>query len=552
MAVFGLNKTYTFFSLLIIAAAVIAYYNSFQGQFLWDDTTLVKNNPALRGGPGIKSVFTKTIGDTDAPSYFYRPLQLLSYSFDHRLWGFNPVGYHITNLLLHILTALALFRLVACLFGDRLLAFLTALLFVVHPIHTEAVSYISGRADSLALLFMLLCFICYIRLTGASLYLLTFLTYGLALLSKEGSIVFPALILLYHVVFKRKINGKAFLLIITTLSVYLFLRLAVSKSAAIPLSLLAGAWKRTPGFFVAIAGYLRLLFLPWNLHMEYGNQLFKFSHPQAIAGVGATICLIAYAGRRKNTNPLVSFAVLWFFITLIPVANIYPPLTFYMAEHFLYVPSVGFFLILGKWFTQIYSNRQYKIITAGAAILLIIAYCYLTARQNYYWREPIGFYRQTIKYSPRSARPYFNLANEYNQLGRYQEAVTFYKKAIEIEPQLVNAYNNLGVIYSNLGKYKEAIISFETAFAINPEYPDNINNMGIVYFQTGRIEEAINAFEKLLKKKPGNANAHQYLAALYYKQKKYNLAIKHCDRAAELGSKPTSQFSEDLKKYRQR
>ena len=147
---------------LIVLIGLAVYSNSLKGQFLWDDEGLIQYNPHIKNWGYLSKIFISNLraGAGDSTN-FYRPVQVFTYLIDYSLWKLNVIGYHMTNVLLHILVALSIYWLIQILFGDRILSLLTALFFVVHPIHTEAITYISGRADPLAALFILLCFIFY-------------------------------------------------------------------------------------------------------------------------------------------------------------------------------------------------------------------------------------------------------------------------------------------------------------------------------------------------------------------------------------------------------
>ncbi len=330
--------------ILIIALGIIVYSNCLDGKFVWDDFGLVKDNSLIRSWRNIPEIFTEGMGGDN--SNFYRPLQIISYAADYSLWGLNSVGYHLTNTLLHILAALAVYWLINILFSSQALAFLTAALFVVNPLHTESVSYISTRSDPLSLLFISLTLIFYIKsLPGARpvASALSLASCLLALLSKENSIIIPLLILLYHYTFKIKLKPRLFFSISLIVLAYVILRLTLLKSFV---SISPVLFRRVPGFFAALSEYMRLLLLPVNLHLEYGNRLFAIFHPRAILGLAIFVFLIAAAVRRRNRDQLLFFAIAWFFLALLPVTSIYAINYSFMMEHWLYLPSVGFFLVL--------------------------------------------------------------------------------------------------------------------------------------------------------------------------------------------------------------
>ena len=214
--------------LLIIILGFAVYANSLHGEFIWDDNHLVKNNPHIKSWSHLPKIFTESIGRsaTGVKSNGYRPLQTFSYLINHSISGSNSIrSYHLTNALLHVFVALCIYWLINILFRDRLLSFLTSVFFVVHPIHTEAVAYISGRADSLAVLFMLLSIIFYVKYLRSDRLILNIcvcLSYVFALLSKESSLILPLLLLLCHYIHEKKIELKRFSPILAITFIYIF------------------------------------------------------------------------------------------------------------------------------------------------------------------------------------------------------------------------------------------------------------------------------------------------------------------------------------------
>ena len=164
----------------------------------------------------------------------------------------------------------------------------------------------------------------------------------------------------------------AFIYIVLRLTVLRFLLPHISRSTTL--------FQRIPGFFVAITNYIRLLFLPLNLHMEYGAKLFYLTNPQAIIGILILSSLLIYAFRIRNSK-LTFFSISWFFVALLPLSNLYP-INAYMAEHWLYLPSIGFFLLLSQGLNYLYTNKNLKVFTAILTITLLIFYSSLTIKQN--------------------------------------------------------------------------------------------------------------------------------------------------------------------------
>ncbi|MFH1867421.1 MAG: hypothetical protein ABH843_00495, partial [Candidatus Omnitrophota bacterium] len=389
------TRLHTFISLiLIVVLGFVVYANSLNGEFLWDDDNLVKENVYIRDFSNVRALFTKNIrgGLQEKISMPYRPMQMLTYMLDHSIWKLDVRGYHITNTILHILAALSIYWLINILYDNRFLSLATAMLFVAHPIHTEAVSYISGRADPLAALFIILSLIFYIKHTNREdfkIYILSLLSYILALLSRENAIILPALILLYHYISKTKIRLKYFIPLLSITIAYIALRLTALSYLLPHISSNSTLFERIPGLFVAIVEYIRLLFIPTGLHMEYGNKVFAMTYPKIWLGIVITLILLAYCVKKKRS--IEFFGISWFFITLIPSANIYP-VNAYMAEHWLYIPSIGFFLIISAMINRLYKSKNLKIAALLVIIFITAIYSSLTISQNRYWQKPLRFY----------------------------------------------------------------------------------------------------------------------------------------------------------------
>jgi tetratricopeptide (TPR) repeat protein len=572
---------------LIIVLGLAAYANSLDGEFIWDDGHLVKNNPYVKSFSNIGRIFLKDIGAGVGRSYaFYRPIQIASYAADYFLWSLDVRGYHLTNILLHILVSIAVYRLVYILFGNNTISLLSGIFFVVHPIHTEAVTYISGRADSLAALFILLCFIFYIRylqMQKAGLYILVLLTCILALLSRENSIVLPILLLLYHYTFRKRVKVKSFFPIIGIVLFYGFLRITALKfMLQHTFYHTTTLFDRLPGFFVAIAKYVRLLILPSHLHMEYGEKIFNYNNPNALLGIIITLLLILYAVRNRRRNNIIFFSISWFFITLLPVSNLYP-INAYMAEHWLYMPAIGFFIVLASYADLLFKNRKLRFTAVLLTIAIVFYYAGLTFKQNNYWKEPIAFYKRTLQYAPDSSKSYYNLGTIYGSTGkeeqavdalkkaiaitpndaeahyqlgvthynagRLEDAIASYKKAITIAPHDISVYNNLGVAYRRLGNYEEAIKLLKKLIELDPDNAGAHNNLGNVYFTTGDIEKAIGLYKKTVEMDPSFAIAYFNLSKCYFHRKEFVTAVEYCELAKKHGYDVPPEFLETLESH---
>lgn len=572
---------------LIVILGLAVYANSLKGAFVWDDRLFIIDNPYINNWPKVLNIFSERVSlGGSFELYIYRPLQILTYMIDYSLWSLNVFGYHLTNVLLHILVALGVYLFVYLLCNNRLLSLFVGILFVIHPVQTDAVSYISGRGDLLSVLFMLLCLILYIRQShpgkmSFSMFFLMLLSYILAILSKENALILPALVLLYHYSFKKKINAKLYLPVLIVAFFYMFLRMQMLGSFYHGQDILL---KRVPGFFVAITNYLRILLLPINLHMDYGNRLFGITEIKALFGMAVVFLALIYAFKIRSKNKIASFSIYWFFIALLPTSSVYPITAFYMAEHWLYLPSIGFFIILASILIKSYEVKNLKVIAVSIMVCIVLVCSYLTIKQNSYWRNPVDFYKRILIYTPDSAAANNNLGYEYMTAGPKEKAIEYFEKAIKINPRMAIAYFNLGNIYIgngdnqkavalltkalgiepnsalayyalgnayyNLGDKEAAIRAGCKAIEIDPRYVEAYNNLASVYTEVGRVDEAIRLWNKVVELKPDFSVAHFNLAVFYYAQGKYDLSIKHCDKVIELGSQVDLEFLKLLEPHR--
>lgn len=511
------------------------YSNSFSGQFIWDDNYLIKENIKIRNWNNIIEIFTANIGAAAGEeNNFYRPLQIISYLFDFQLYGLNPAGYHLTNIVLHILVSLCVLLYVRILFKDNLLSFLTASLFVVHPIHTEAVAYVSGRADSLSAMFIFLCLISYAKIYHSSKkniwFVIMLLSCLLALLSKEISIILPLLILLYHYTFKKQIVFKWFLPLIGIISMFIVLRLFFIEilSNTVETSFI----QRLPGVFFALTKYIDLLIRPYDLHMEYGYKLFSFKDTFVVIGIILFIIFLVSIKKIRKKNQLLFFSLGWFILCLLPMSNIFP-LNAFMAEHWLYLSSVGFFLIIAKMILFLYRHMKFHYLAGGVFVFIILFYSVLTIKQNQYWKNPITFFTHTIKYAPKSARIYNALGNEYNKIVDIKKAITYFEKAIKIDLRYLPPYKNLSMHFLKIGNYEKASEIAKAAINVNSNDPELYNILGVIYLHSGQKEKSLDLFFKAVQKDEKYAHSYYNIGLMYKSSGDIDKAKKYFKKAIQ-------------------
>lgn len=581
-----MDKKLIVISLVLIAAlGFVIYAPSMNGKFIYDDKFLVQDNTYVKNLSGLPKMFTQDIGSgADQPYSFYRPLQMITYMFDYAIWNLNVIGYHLSNVIMHILAAFSVYWFVAVLFGSNLLALIVGLFFVSHPMHTEAICYISGRSDPLSLIFLMLTFVFYIKLTrkdDVKEYAFMIISYVLAMLARENCMILPLLLLLYNYTFKEKMKPKLFLPILGISILYIILRVTALKFLIQNLPITTTPMQRLPGFFAAMTGYARVLFWPLDLHVEYGAPIFPWNYPTVIAGMYIFLALVAILVAMRKSK-IVLFSLAWFFITIFPVANIYP-INAYMAEHWLYLPCIGLFMLIASGLAWLYEKRgALRIAAIAITAAFSIFFSFITIDMNEYWKDPIAFYQRTVKYvrtnpkiwdnlggafaaagrddeaapcflaairlDPRYAGSYSNLGNVYFRAQRYEEAYQLYKKSVELRPDFALGYNNLGNICVVMGKMDEALKYYNKVIELAPNNPGVYNNIGLVNKMLGNTQAAIDSLNKSISVNPDFPLPYSILSRIYFEQGNKDLAKQHYDKAVSLGQKPDPAYQQELNK----
>lgn len=526
----------------IIILGLVIYFNSLKGEFIWDDRALVTENRYIKDWSNIPGIFTKTIGaGIGAEINFYRPLQMLTYMADYFFWELNPAGYHLTNVFLHVCAALALYWFILILFNNLNIAFLAAALFTAHPVHTEAVSYIAGRADSLAALFTMLCLIFYFKQASSPQgnklnFFLMLCCFISALLSKESALIIPLLILFYCYIFQKRLKAEVFWSTLGIVFIYLLWVSRILKPFSTGALSKTTLLQRLPGFFASMAEYLRVLVWPFDLHMEYGNKLISYQDPRVAPGALLLIASLAYAFIKRKDAKLTSFAIGWYFICLLPVSNLYP-INAFMAEHWLYLPSAGFFLLLASGLNRLKETKSMRFVSLSLIAGVLTFFTCLTIKQNYYWQDKISFYIRTLRYTQDSPRIYNNLCKACAEKGRNKEAVFFCKKAISLKSGYAEAYLNLGNAYMNLGNARDSLNAYNRAGEIKPDFADAYNNIGLIYSAQNNEAKAAAFYQKAVQINPDYADAYYNLGNAFNRLGKIEEAITSYAKAIEIDPK---------------
>jgi tetratricopeptide (TPR) repeat protein len=484
---------------------------------------------------------------------------MLSYVVDYYFSGTNPRGYHVANIIYHVVTAALVFFVGLSLTGRLRIALLAALLFATHPVHTDSVTYIAGRRDILSGLFFLLGFLSFVgyRRRARMLYGLgAFVSYGLALGSKEMAVTLPALFFLYDLMCeertrneedKREAYSKVRWLLRAAARVvrqhwifYGFIFVGAAAFTYYKISVASPSLQQgfhggdpTVHFLTVakiVAYYMRLLLFPVNLSVDYSYSAFSLATGLFDPTVVASLCVVALAfvvvarfvppsGAR-----LVAFGGLWFFITLTPVAQIFPHHEL-LAEHYLYIPSMGFVLVGAVFLDGLLGRVRNAVVVWVCFALVIALFCGRVVKRNGDFKDGLSLWKKTVETVPRCARAQNNLGAEYYERGNMDEAIVQFENALAIEPGYADAYNNLGNAYKTLGRNTEAREKFERVLRLRPRHADAWNNLGIAFKEEGRLGDAARAFAKALRLRPEYSEARNNLGVVYYLEGHYDGAI---------------------------
>ena len=563
--------------LLIAGLAILCYANTFHVPFVFDGLDQIHDNPVVHG---LANFFRNNSGYAYNKNRF---VCFFTFALNYQFGGLDVAGYHLVNLAIHIASALLVYALVLLTFrtpwfqdeaqGSRfkvqgepstlnaqpstLIPLVVALLFALHPVQTQAVTYIYQRLASLGTMFYLLALVLYVlarlkagvpspesRVQGPRsqsksrsfspplLVAGSVLAAILAMKTKEFSVTLPFIALLYEFSFfrggwRRRLAWLAPLLLtipIVPLGVFLpGLSGAPGASPAAKASghLLAVAsqqfrlqttlprWDYLLTQFRVIVTYLRLLVLPVDQNLDYDYPVYStfFTPPVflsflLLAGLFA-LAVYLYWRSRKTGSPayrLIGFGILWFFVTLSVTSSVIP-IYDVIFEHRLYLPffgaAVAVVMSIAPLFER-FSRIRGSAVPVLLAVLVISGFGFATYLRNQVWESKITMWQDVVQKSPEKVRPYNNLGASLNEAGRFPEAISVLSRALEVRPDHAEAWYNLGRAYMLSGRYGQAIAPLEKAIRFKPDYPDAFVNLGASLNRMRRFGETVALLENKL------------------------------------------------------
>jgi Flp pilus assembly protein TadD len=523
----GKEKELVVGMMILVLAVSLVYANALQGEFVFDDHALVLTRSQLRT-EDVASIFWSQ----KSARLLYRPLRTASYWLDYRLFGLDPWGYHLSNLLLHAATSVAAFVVARRLLPFRIALF-AALLFAVHPIQTESVTYISGRRDLLSGLFVLLGFYAFLRYRedGERHWLgAAGLAYLFGLISKEMAVTLPILFLVYDAV--QEANRRTLLIGIRQallrrwwlyapaglLGLGFGVYTIVTAHASRQIAYYGGGLGMTALTSArVITHYLKLFLFPATLNADYSYNAFPITDtstdPRAWLALSLLGLVLFGFIRLASTNQVAAFGGLWFFIALLPVSQLIPHHEL-MAEHYLYIPAFGLCLGVGAALAGLPDTIGKSAGTLGACLLILVLLGARTVVRNQDWRDDLSLWTKTVRTAPQAARARDNLGRAYLRRGLDAQAEQEFAEAVRIKPDEPRFHDNLGLALFRRGKLADAESQLREALRGNPRLVSAHMNLGLTLLNTGRIEEAAAEFQEALRIRPTVAMAWDYLGRI--------------------------------------
>ena len=538
----GISKNSNFlkYYLLIAFAAFAVYANSLSNEFVFDDESVVLGDPSITKLSNIPKYFTAQEGFHKVIGRYFRPVVSSTYAIDYAIWDLKPFGFHLTNVIIHVINSLLFFNLLLMMFGvdgvktqkSKLYAVIFAgLVFAVHPIHTEAVSWVSGRTDSLTFTFFAASFIYYLKYSAETKpvnFFFVLFFFVLSLLAKEMAITLPVVIILYDIAVNKGIKRELIqkrLWIYASLGavsvIYIYLRWLILKDVPQRETYFYfyGKDSMTVVFTMlqTIPYYFRLLVAPigllyhYNVYLPYQSTIVS---ADVIIGIVFIIIMLAGAVLLFRKYPLISFSIIFVFVTLLPVMNIVPTMNF-MAERFLYIPSAALSIVVAVLIIKFYSNSSKTILIALLSVFTVF-YSYLTFERNFDWKD-----NNTLFLSA-DGKPgtitYVNIGNIYANRQEYDKAEVLYRKAIALRDETLLANTNLGKIYLIKGNFDSAYHYMYKSYLLDTLSPEPMFALAQLYVNNNKIPEAIGWLEKIQKITPNYMNSIQMLEQLKQKQ----------------------------------
>lgn len=500
-------------ALLLFLISFFLYSPSLRNDFVWDDIEVIQKSYHSFKASRINNILFPEAKQNKTQRYF-RPIIYVSMVTDRELWGINPFGFHLSNLLLNSISTMLLYFLLLLIFakfsveGKESISFFTALLFAVYPMHVESVSWIAGRTDILCSIFFILALILHIESYHTIwLLILTALSFSLSLLSKEVALSFPVVVISFDLLTRRirnPYNILRYTVYISLALLYLYLR---GRAYINPIEVTdENIHQIAEGkyYFFNIIKTLKVLSSSFFFYIS--KLVFPFDFNAFITSVPdefyyfifsiTTILLLFVVAviSIKQGKGLIAFFMIWIFVTLAPsaIVSVTNLASAPLAERYLYIPSAGYCMIVGYLLFEVAKRIGKKKIAFAPIIILISIYLFFTLQRQYVWKDNLSLWKDTAFKSYYHALPHSNYGYALEKAGRTDGAIKQYE--IALDPSVSDSNRgraitatNLGVLYLNKEDYANAERWFGKALKYDPTYGRPYYHMGLLHYIKGEL-----------------------------------------------------------------
>lgn len=554
--------------LVIVTLAVYGQVTNY-GFINYDDPKYVYDNPYIQSGLNKESVFWSL---TATYVSNWHPITWLSHMIDVEIYGINPGGHHLTNVIFHIVNSLLLCIILKKATGGLWQSGFVAALFALHPLHVESVAWISERKDVLSALFWMLTmwgYIAYVERPNIYRYILVVVFFILGLMAKPMLVTLPfVLLLLDYWPLKRlkiencQLSRKGFrpLIFILRSSVFwekipLFLLVAASCIITFSVQKTGGAVgsleilplnTRIANALVSYISYVVKMVWPFNLSVFYPHP--KLLPAWQVAGAGFLILTISlFVILNIRVRPYFFVGWLWYLVTLIPVIGLVQVGRQAMADRYTYIPLIGLFIVIAwegsssvlKWCSKKWSEENEQtsyghLILSMAAISTLIVFSVVTWFQIQVWDNSIKLYEHALRVSGDSYVMHYNLGNTFFYQDKFDKAIDHYEQALSIDTQSSEANNNLGLALFRMNRIDEAVGRYLHALHLDPHFSEPHNNLGNVYASQGELNKAIHHYHEALRLDPKLSDAHNNLGLALIQKGFIDKAIARFQKTLEI------------------
>lgn len=524
---FSLNFWLSFWpgAFLIVLIGLLIYFKSIFFEFVYlDDNSLILDNiEFLKNWSNLPQAFLKDVFQADhGLAAYYRPLLTVSFMIDALFSGADPTAYHVSNILIHLTAAVLVWKALLKLGYERRISFLLATVFVVHPVLTQAVSWVAGRNDSLLTVFVLLSlinFLSYFERAKISSLMLSILFFFLALFTKESAIFLPFFFLLY-LWMRKKLSWRQIMVWtvswLAVFSCWFYLRSLAFAANPMPFSLRDIFWSVLKNFPASIQ-LLGKVFFPFNLSVLPNIPDTTFIWGFLALAILVVILINEYflGSFSRRRSLLFFFGICWFLVFLIPsFIRPNPDVIADFIEHRLYLPIFGLLIVAAESDVLLSLGRAGNRIYIFTFCLLILALGTINFFHQNNFADRMAFWINASENSPSSPLAQRNLGAMYHLEKKFDLAEKYYKKAIELNDLEPMVHGNLGLIYANRGSFGPAEREYLKELSFNPDYDNAHFNLGLLYYMMSKNDLAEKHLRKTLEINPDYAAAKEALKAI--------------------------------------